>query len=149
MTYRDSSNQNGEVAETAARLAIMKRGWQVTSAGSRDSAYDLIIDMQGSNDEFKAVRAQVKKLSGNMLAKLIDRSGEVVSKNGKPRESTDYAKEGIEWIIGYSLEKEKVYFYHIDTYSKIPTNSFSVAKYPPDDFPTYDVPKRHTKRKGK
>ena len=148
MTYRDSSNQNGEVAELAARLEIMKRGWQVSPAGSRDSVYDLIIDMQGSADEFKAVRAQVKKLSGNTLAKLIDRSGEVVSKNGKMRESIDYAKHGIDWLVGYNREKNECYFYKLGTYSLIETKSFSVNKHPPDEFPKNVVLKHARKNES-
>ena len=78
-------------------------------------------------------------MNGNSIAKIVDRSGEVVSKNGKERESIDYAKHGIDWLAGYSKENNECYFYKLGTYSLIETKSFSVNKYSPDEFPSNNI----------
>ena len=108
-----------------------------------DAIYDLVVDVDG---DFQTV--QVKTMSGNSIAKVVDRSGEVVSSNGKPRNSIDYGEEGIDWLAGYRPVDNEIFFYKHQNYSKIPSKSFSVNKYPPDDFPIREVPNRHARKKG-
>lgn len=98
---------------------------------SRDAVYDLVADINGS---FQTI--QVKTMKGNSITKVVDRSSEVVSQNGKPRNSLDYAEHGVDWLVGYNKADGSCYFYKLENYSKIPTKSFSVKKNPPDDFPT-------------
>ena len=144
MTYRDTSNQSGDISERAVSLELVRRGWHVLEPISRDAVYDLVVDVDG---DFQTV--QVKTMSGNSIAKVVDRSGEVVSHNGKPRNSIDYAEHGIDWLVGYRKEDNSCFFYKLENYSKISTKSFRVNKHPPDDFPIREVPIRHAKKKGK
>tara|TARA_Y100001938_G_C7822207_1_gene297175 strand:- start:77 stop:505 length:429 start_codon:yes stop_codon:yes gene_type:complete len=141
--YRDLSNQSGDLSQARVQYEIIKLGWIASTPISRDSVADLVVDR--GNGKFE--RIQVKTMSGNSISKIIDRSGERVSHNGKTRNSIDYAEHGIDWLAGVDLRDEKVYFYHISNYSKIPTKSFSVKKYKPDLFPKHDVPNRHSKKK--
>ena len=134
MSYRDTSNQSGDLSEQAVKLELIRRGWIVLEPSSRDAVYDLVVDRGGS---FETI--QVKTMNGNSIAKIVDRSGEVVSKNGKERESIDYAKHGIDWLVGYSKENNECYFYKLGTYSLIETKSFSVNKYSPDEFPSNNI----------
>ena len=143
MTYRDTSNQSGDISERAVSLELVRRGWHVLEPISRDAIYDLVVDVDG---DFQTV--QVKTMSGNSIAKVVDRSGEVVSSNGKPRNSIDYGEEGIDWLAGYRPVDNEIFFYKHQNYSKIPSKSFSVNKYPPDDFPIREVPNRHARKKG-
>ena len=77
MSYRDSSNQSGDMSQLAAAMEIAGRGWNVLSPFSRDAIYDLVVELGHRN--FQTV--QVKTMSGNSISKIIDRSGGVVSKN--------------------------------------------------------------------
>tara|TARA_Y100000593_G_scaffold74109_1_gene136255 strand:+ start:864 stop:1298 length:435 start_codon:yes stop_codon:yes gene_type:complete len=141
MSYNDSSNQSGDRSESYVKLDLIKRGWVVLEPSSRDTLYDFVVDRGGG--VFETI--QVKTLSNGSLTKIVDRSGEVVSKNGKSRNSHDYAAEGIEWLVGVSKHGE-IHYYHHSTYAKIPSKSFSAKKYPQDGFPINDVPSRHTTR---
>jgi hypothetical protein len=80
------------------------------------------------------VKVQVKTLTGNSISKVVDRSNEVVCRNGKTRNSLDYAEHGIDWIVGVD-RYGACYYYKLDTYSNIPSKSFSVRKWKPDQFP--------------
>jgi hypothetical protein len=91
--------------------------------------YDLLVDL-GS----EIVKVQVKTMSGNSIARVVDRSNEVVCRNGKTRNSLDYAKHGIDWLVGVDKHGQ-CYYYKLETYSKIPSKSFSVNKWKPDQFP--------------
>ena len=142
MSYRDTSNQSGDLSEQTVKLELIRRGWIVLEPSSRDAVYDLVVDIGGS---FQTV--QVKTMCGNSICKIVDRSNEVVSKNGKVRESIDYAKHGIDWLVGYSRESNKCYFYKLGTYSVKEEKNFSVNKYQPDQFPWNNVPKRHARKK--
>ena len=137
--YRDSSNQSGDRSEITVYLDLIKKGWIVNTPSSRDAVYDLVVDM---GDRFETV--QVKTMCGNSITKIVDRSGERVSWNGKVRNSLDYAAHGIHWLAGVSKEGE-VYYYKLDTYSKIPSKSFSVRKWKADGFPSNTVSRRHIK----
>jgi len=143
MTYRDTSNQSGDISERAVSLELVRRGWHVLEPISRDAVYDLVVDIDGA---FQTI--QVKTMTGNSIARIVDRSGEVVSENGKTRNSIDYAEHGIDWLVGYDKRNGKCHFYSHEKYSQIPTKSFSINKHPPDDFPTREVPNRHSKKKG-
>jgi len=141
--YRDSSNQSGDVSEITVYLDLISRGWIVNLPSSRDAVYDMVVDMGA--DGFQTV--QVKTMSSNSITKIVDRSGERVSANGKVRNSLDYAEHGIDWLVGVSKDG-KPYYYKLDTYSNIPSKSFSVNKYTPDQFPENKVDNRHSS-KGK
>ena len=93
--YRDTSNQSGDRSEITVYLDLIKKGWIVNSPSSRDAVYDLVVDR---GDHFETV--QVKTMCGNSIAKVIDRSGERVSHNGKTRNTLDYAAQGIHWLAG-------------------------------------------------
>ena len=138
MCYRDSSNRSGDLSEAIAELEMIKRGWIVSEPVSRDAAYDRIVDL--GDNTFNTV--QIKTMCGNSIVKVVDRSGEIVSKNGKTRDSIDYAEHGIDWLVGVNKEG-KCFFYKHETYSKIPSKSFSTKKYPPDNFPQRTVPNTH------
>ena len=140
MTYRDTSNQSGDISENTVKLELIRKGWIVLEPSSRDCVYDLVVDMGG---DFQTI--QVKTMSGNSITKIVDRSGERVSHSGKTRNSLDYAEYGVDWLVGVNREGE-CYFYKLKTYSQIPSKSFSVNKYPPDDFPLFPVPQRHSKK---
>lgn len=141
MSYRDTSNQSGDLSQLIAKLEIVDRGWIVLEPSSRDSVYDLVVDR--GNRVFETV--QVKTMCGNSISRVIDRSGEVVSKTGKVRNSIDYAAHGVDWLVGVN-KTGACFFYHLDTYKNIPSKSFSVNKYAHDDFPTNKVPQRHAKK---
>jgi hypothetical protein len=141
MSYRDTSNQSGDLSQQVVKLEIIRRGWIVLEPSSRDSVYDLVVD-RGSGC-FETL--QVKTMCGNSITKVIDRSGEVVSKTGKVRNSLDYAQHGVDWLVGVNKCGE-CFFYHLNTYQHIPTKSFSVNKYTPDEFPAFKVPQRHAKK---
>jgi hypothetical protein len=141
VSYRDTSNQSGDLSQQFVKLEIIRRGWIVLEPSSRDSVYDLVVDRGSAIFE----TLQVKTMSGNSISKVIDRSGEVVSKTGKVRNSLDYAEHGVDWLVGVNKCGE-CFFYHLDTYRDIPTKSFSVNKYRPDEFPVLKVPQRHAKQ---
>ena len=144
MAYRDASNRSGDKNQTIVKLDLIDKGWIVLEPSSRDSTYDLVVDR--GNGRFE--RVQVKTMSSNSISRIVDRSGERVSHNGKTRNSIDYAKHGIEWLVGVN-KHGKTYYYHISNYSNIPSKSFSVNKYLPDQFPKFDVPNRHSKKNKK
>ncbi len=141
--YRDSSNQSGDRSEITVYLDLIKKGWIVNVPSSRDAVYDLVVDRGG---RFETV--QVKTVSGNSIAKAVDRSGERVSRNGKTRNSIDYAEHGIDWLAGVD-KSGNIYYYHISKYSEIPSKSFSVKKYKQDGFPLHTVSNRHSKKNKK
>jgi hypothetical protein len=143
MSYRDTSNQSGDLSQMIAKLEIVERGWIVLEPSSRDSVYDLVVDRGAGTFE----TVQVKTMSGNSISKVVDRSGEVVSKTGKVRNSIDYAAHGVDWLVGVNKTGD-CFFYHLNTYKSIPSKSFSVNKYDRDDFPTNKVPQRHTSKRG-
>jgi len=137
--YRDTSNQSGDRSEITVYLDLIKKGWIVNTPSSRDAVYDLVVD-RGSHFE----TVQVKTMSGNSITKVVDRSGERVSHNGKTRNSLDYAEHGIHWLAGVSKAGE-IFYYKLNTYKDIPSKSFSVNKWHQDGFPVNSVAKRHTR----
>ncbi|HAW79637.1 MAG TPA: hypothetical protein DCX27_07945, partial [Balneola sp.] len=104
---------------------------------------DLVVDL---GDRFAKV--QVKTMCGNSITKVVDRSGERVSKNGKTRNSLDYAAHGVDWLVGVNKEGE-IFYYSIENYSKIPSKSFSINKWSADEFPINEVSTRHRRKKEK
>ena len=142
MTYRDKSNQSGDISEVAIKLDLIKKGYVVLEPSSRDCVYDLVIDMDGS---FQTM--QCKTMSNNSITKIVDRSNEVVSVNGKTRNSLDYAAHGVNWLAGYNKKSGKIFYYKLQTYSAITTKSFSVLRHPHDGFPSRQVPNRHARGK--
>ena len=108
--YRDSSNQSGDRSEVAVYLDLIDRGWIVNTPSSRDAVYDLVVDL---GDRFETV--QVKTMCGNSITKVVDRSGERVSKNGKIRNSLDYAAHGINWLAGVDKSGD-IYYYKLENY---------------------------------
>lgn len=128
--YRSTSNRSGDLNQQIVATDLIKRGWIVLTPSSRDSVYDFVVDM--GDKIFHTI--QVKTMSSNSISKFIDRSGERVSFNGKTRNSLDYAEHKIDWIVGVN-KKGEVFYYHLNTYSKIPSKSFSVKIWKPDCFP--------------
>ena len=141
MSYRHTSNQSGDASQSRVRTFLVERGFIVLEPNSRDAIYDCVVDCGGGIFE----TVQVKTLQGNKLAKRVNRKGERVSKNGKVRNSVDYAKEGIEWLIGVGKDGE-IYPYHREQYKEIDQDTFSVKKYPPSkQFPRNENIKSNNK----
>ena len=140
--YRDSSNVSGDLSEITVMQDLVRKGWIVLTPSSRDSVYDFVVDL--GNKNFQTI--QVKTMCGNSIARIVDRSGERVSYNGKTRNSLDYAEHGVDWLVGVRKTDGKVFYYKHEKYSKIPTKSFSVNVWEPDQFPTNNVPSRHAKK---
>ena len=132
--YQTTSEQSGRRSLLAVWLELVNRGYMVMEA-DRDADMDLVAWVgrdESGHPKFTSI--QVKTMSSNQISKVVDRKGEVVSRAGKTRNSIDYAKRGIDWLVGVNSESE-CFFYKHETYSKIPTKSFSVKKYSPDEFP--------------
>jgi hypothetical protein len=127
--YRHRSNISGDTSELTVQLDISRRGWIVSLPISRDAVYDLLVDLGD-----KIVKVQVKTMCGNSISKVVDRSNEIVCRNGKERNSLDYAEHNIDWLVGVDLSGN-CYYYSLDKYKNIPSKSFSINKYPPDTFP--------------
>jgi len=140
--YRDSSNRSGDLSEMTVYLDIINKGWIVNTPSSRDAVYDLVVDL--GPDGFQTV--QVKTMGSNSITKVVDRSGERVSRNGKVRNSLDYAAHGVDWLAGVHKDGS-IYYYKLSTYSKIESKSFSVNKWPADKFPINHVAVRHARKK--
>ena len=140
--YRDTSNQSGDLSEALAYADLVGKGWIVLQPSSRDAVYDYVVDR--GNMVFETV--QVKTMQSNSICKYIDRSGERVSHNGKTRNSLDYAAHGIHWLAGVHKETGEIYYYKHETYSRIPSKSFSVNKYPQDGFPDGNPSTRHKEK---
>lgn len=139
MTYTSKSNQSGDISELKVKTDLILKGWQVLVPHSRDSPYDLVVDR--GDGIFETV--QVKTMQGNSISKIIDRSGSRVAINGKVRNSIDYAKLGVDWLVGHRPTTGDLYFYKLENYSEIPTKSFSVKKWAPDEFPYWEPEIHH------
>ena len=111
---------------------MIGRGWIINTPSSRDSEYDLLADL--GNGVFEKI--QVKKMRNHILPRGVWRKGDKVSKDGKNRNSIDYAERGIDWLVGVDVESKKIFYYHISSYSKKP-KKFKVTspKHPPYEFP--------------
>ena len=131
MSYRTTSNQTGDLSEQIFYAEMIRKGWMVLTPSSRDAIYDFVVDM--AEDGF--VKVQVKTLQGNIINKIVDRSSASVSNNGKPRNSTDYAEHGIDWLVAVDVDKSKCYYYRLSCYSKISGKTINVTKHPSQDFP--------------
>ena len=139
--YRDISNRSGDLNQQIVATDLIKKGWIVLTPSSRDSVYDFVVDM--GNKVFQTI--QVKTMSDNSICKFIDRSRERVSYNGKTRNSLDYAEHKIDWIAGVGKDG-LIYYYSLETYSKIKSKSFSVKKYQSDTFPINENIKSHCRK---
>ncbi len=144
MSYRDTSNQSGDISEMTIRLDLIKKGYVVLEPSSRDCVYDIVVDRDGT---FETI--QCKTMQSNSIAKIVDRSNEVVCAGGKVRNSLDYAEHGVNWLAGCHKKTGEIYYYKLETYAAIDKKSFSVLKHPQDGFPSRNVPNRHAKGGGK
>jgi len=138
--YKWLSEQHGAISEQAVILDLAKKGWAAYRS-DRDADHDIIVDM--GSGEFTTI--QVKTMSSNSISKYVNRTGSTVSAGGKIRNSQCYASLGIPWLAGVDKEG-RIYYYKIENYSLIEAKSFSVNKYPSDDFPTNNNVKHHTKK---
>ncbi len=134
-TYRSTSEQSGLRSESIAKTFLIEKGY-IPLPAPRDCVFDFAL-CKGLDPEtgkwcFETV--QVKTLQGNKLTKIVDRSGDVVSRNGKERNSLDYSEYGVDWLLGVGRDGQ-VHAYSLKVYRGIPTKSFSVRKYPSVEFP--------------
>ncbi len=144
--YTNDTNQTGDISHLSVKIDIINKGWVVLEPSTDECIYDLVVDF--GNGRFE--RIQIKTLANNtQLTKYKNRNAEVVSKNGKTRNSVDYAASGIEWLVGVNKQTNQVYYYHISNYEKIESHSFSVNKYPPCKFPKNEVPVHKRRHKPK
>ena len=44
MSYRDSSNRNGDLSQLSIKRDLVKKGWIVLVPESRDTIYDYVVD---------------------------------------------------------------------------------------------------------
>ena len=136
MSYKTNTNHHADIAEQAFKMFAIRCGWIVNTPSSRDSDYDFVVDINGSFE-----RVQVKNITTkNVLPRIVDRKNQRTTKNGKVRNSVDYAERGIEWLVGVNFDSDEIYCYHIDTYRYKP-KKFKVTardgrRHPPDTFPT-------------
>ncbi len=133
MTYKTNTNQNADIAEDIVKLEIKRKGWVHLSPSSRDTVYDLVVDMNG---DFQSI--QVKKMTNYVLPRGVWRSNQRTTMNGKTRNSVDYAKEGVDWLVGVNIETNETFWYDLENYGKKKEKSFKVTskKHPPSSFPT-------------
>lgn len=146
--FQTTSEQSGRRSLLIAWKEIVNHGWSVMEA-DRDCVFDLAAWMGVDRSSLKPTNLfetiQVKTLQKNRLTIIVDRSGEVVCKGGKTRNTISYADAGIDWLIGVDREGEKCHFYPWDFYSGVETKSFSVDKYPSFTFPFHNPPSNHKK----
>tara|TARA_A100000172_G_scaffold34250_1_gene20646 strand:- start:196 stop:618 length:423 start_codon:yes stop_codon:yes gene_type:complete len=138
MTYKTNTNMNADLAEAMVSTDLMRRGWIVLTPSSRDSAYDLVVEMHGT-----FYRVQVKKMSNHKLHRIVERGNQRVTKNGKVRNSIDYAACGVEWLAGVDIETKQIFYYPLDLYKSKP-KSFSVKKHQPTYFPINETVRKNT-----
>ena len=140
--YKWASEQTGAIAEQTVILDLAKRGWAAYRS-DRDADHDIIVDL----GEQKFTTIQVKAMSAASIKKVVDRSSSRVSNGGKARNSHCYATMGIPWLAGVD-KQGNIYYYKLETYKLIEAKTFSVNKYPSDDFPVNDKVKHHTRWKS-
>ena len=139
MTYKTDTNRNADYAEAIVKADLLQKGWIVLTPSSRDSPYDFVVDLGGRFE-----RVQVKKLNRQgTIHRIVARGNQKVTENGKVRNSIDYAKRGIEWIVGVDIDSKKTHYYSIDTYATKP-KSFSTNKHIQDGFPINETIKKNT-----
>ncbi len=135
MVYSYNTAQDSDHSEALVYTDIIKKGWIPLLPASRDCYYDLVVDL---GDKF--VTLQIKKLKKNprgepaILPRVVERSNQRVTKNGKVRTERDYAKKGVEWLVGVNVNTEEIYYYALETY-RTKGKSFSVKVHTPDEFP--------------
>ena len=132
MTYKTNTNQNADIAEDIVKLEIKRKGWVHLTPSSRDTVYDLVVDVDG---DYQSI--QVKKMTNHVLPRGVWRGNQRTTMNGKTRNSVDYAKEKVDWLVGVDIESGKTFWYHLDNYGKKKEKSFKVTskKHPPSSFP--------------
>jgi hypothetical protein len=131
MSYKVNTNRNADYTELLAEASIVSKGWIVNKPSSRDSFYDCVVDLGNHN----FVTVQVKKVSSSgSISRVVRRDNQKVTKNGKVRNHIDYADKGVDWLVGVDVDTKEIYYYALETYSKLP-EQFSVRKYTPDKFP--------------
>jgi len=148
--YRSPSEQSGLRSESIAKTFLIEKGYILCPA-PRDCVFDFAVckgfDLETGKWDFETV--QVKTLTkNNSISKIVDRSGDIVSRNGKERNSLDYSEWGVDWLLGVGKDGQ-VHTYPLEVYENIPTKSFSVRKYPSVEFPECDryVPSSNEKKK--
>ena len=128
--YNYNTNQNSDYTEALVYTDIIERGWMALTPSSRDSYYDLVVDL---GDRF--VRVQVKKLDRNKaMHRVVERGNQRVTKKGKVRNTIDYAELGVEWLVGVDVNTKEIYYYALEKYRTL-GKSFSVKANAPDEFP--------------
>ena len=135
MTYKTNTNQNADIAEQMFKTYALQKGWIVLEPSSRDSDYDFVVDINGRFD-----RVQVKKLTDDVLTRVVERNNQRTTENGKVRNSVDYAERGIEWLVGVNIDSGQIYPYHISDYKDKPkqfkVTAYNGKKHPISLFPT-------------
>jgi len=132
MTYKTNTNQNGDRAEILVHAEIVEKGWIFLTPSSRDSDYDCVVDING-----KFERVQIKKMTEHRLPRMVERKNQRTTKEGKVRNTVDYAERGVEWLVGIDLASKKTYWYKLDTYKDKPkTFKVTSKRHPTDTFPT-------------
>tara|TARA_R110000737_G_scaffold346411_1_gene376177 strand:+ start:954 stop:1382 length:429 start_codon:yes stop_codon:yes gene_type:complete len=132
MSYKTNTNQNADIAEDIVKLEIKRKGWVHLTPSSRDTVYDLVVDIDG---DYQSI--QVKKMTNHILPRGVWRGNQRTTMNGKTRNSVDYAKEKVDWLVGVDIETSKTFWYNLDNYGKKKEKSFKVTskRHPSSVFP--------------
>ena len=131
MSYKTNTNQNGDLAEKIVEMEIIKKGWIPSTPCSRDADYDFVVDVDG---DFQ--RVQVKKMTNHKLPRMVERKNQRTTKEGKIRNTVDYAERGIEWLVGVDIDSGETFWYKLENYKNKPKKFKTTSeKHPPDFFP--------------
>lgn len=141
MTYKTNTNQNADIAETIVTLEFQARGWMITDAGSRDADYDHLVDING-----KILKVQTKKMTDFKLPRIVERKNQRTTKNGKIRETVDYAERGVDLLIGVDIESRQVFPFELSDYKDKPKKfKVTAAKHTKD---LWEIPTNENVRKN-
>jgi hypothetical protein len=119
-----TDHEKGLIAENIASTFFIAHGYDVSKPLNGSGPYDLIV----VNSEKKTAQfVQVKCISKTKNSIKTCSSGSSKQKGGK-RKRIDYAKYGVDWLVGVDLETFNVYAYPLEFYKNKP--SINVLKNP-------------------
>jgi hypothetical protein len=107
-----TDHEKGQITQLMAKTYFIYRGWETSTPENPCSPYDLLIRHPRTG---KSLLVQVKSLTSK------NRSVETYAKGngrdkGSKRKKTDYAKCGIDFLLGVDVDTSNVYLYPLDFY---------------------------------
>lgn len=136
--FRWQSELTSELSENSVKLDINKKGW-ICIKWSRDSIFDFVVDR--GYGVFETV--QVKAFSGYKIPTVTRYEPKSY------RKTSLYKDYNVTWIAGWEKKTGNIYYYNIETYSKLDDGeSIDIRKITPDEFPIW-VPPSNKKSRDK